>query len=203
MFSFIPAIAASPGMNEIDEALLKDCIRKDRRAQYKLYKASYGFLVSICMRYTPNRDDADALLNLGFLKILNNLEKRRVEVPFPLWMKRIMINTIIDEYRKNKKEKEQVRITDFSENPVEYDDELINDYIRKTDPEYILQLIRELPPVSGRVFNLFAVDGFTHKEIASMLTMSEGTSKWHVNFARNKLRERLKDISKPLRVVAS
>jgi RNA polymerase sigma factor (sigma-70 family) len=193
----------SHGMNEIDEALLSECIRKDRKAQYRLYKACYGFLVSICLRYTRNRDDADALLNLGFLKILNNLNKRRMEVPFTLWMKRIMINTVIDEYRKNKKEKEQVIITDFSETLVEYDDEQVNEYIRKTDPEYILQLIRDLPPVSGKVFNLFAVDGYSHKEISELLGMSEGTSKWHVNFARNKLREMLRDVSKPLRVVAS
>ena len=190
-------------MNEIDEVLFSDCIRKDRKAQYKLYKACYGFLSAICMRYTRNKDDADALLNLGFLKILNNLEKKREDVPFLLWIKRIMINTIIDEYRKNKKEKEQVRITDFMESAVEYDDEQINEYIRKSDPEYILQLIHELPPVSARVFNLFAVDGYSHKEIAELLGMSEGTSKWHVNSARNRLKERLREISKPLRVVAS
>ncbi|HXC04817.1 MAG TPA: RNA polymerase sigma factor [Bacteroidia bacterium] len=190
-------------MIEIDEAILQQCIRKDRKAQYGLYKVCYGFMVSVCLRYTRNRDDADALVNLGFLKILNNLEKRRSEVPFPLWIKRILINTIIDEFRKNKKEKEQTLITDFSEHPVQHDDELINDYIRKTDPEYILRLIRELPPVSGNVFNLFAIDGYSHKEIGVLLNMSEGTSKWHVNFARNKLKERLRENSKPLRAVAS
>ncbi|MFI5150397.1 MAG: RNA polymerase sigma factor [Bacteroidia bacterium] len=188
---------------EIDNTLLDACILRDRKAQYRLYKVCYGFLVSICLRYTRNRDDADALLNLGFLKILNNLEKRREEVPFPLWIRRIMINSIIDEFRKNRQEKEQFRVTDFSESHVEYDDELINDYIRKTDPEYILRLIRELPSVSGRVFNLFAIDGYSHKEIGELLNISEGTSKWHVNFARTRLKERLRENSKPLRAVAS
>jgi RNA polymerase sigma factor (sigma-70 family) len=190
-------------MNAISEDLLTACIRKDRKAQHELYKSCYSFLASICRRYANNRDDADALLNNGFLKILNNLEKRKKDIPFPLWIRRIQINTIIDEYRKNKKEKEQTLITDFSEDYVEYDEAIVNDYVKKTDAEYIIRLITDLPPASAKVFNLFAVDGFSHKEIGAMMGISEGTSKWHLNFARNKLKEQLKEVSQPLKIVAS
>jgi RNA polymerase sigma factor (sigma-70 family) len=189
-------------MNAISDDLLSACIRKDRKAQHELYKLSYSFLVSICLRYTRNREDADALLNLGFLKILNNLEKRRKEIPFPLWIRRIQINTIIDEYRKNKKEKEQTLVTDFSEDYEEYDEPTISSYVQKADAEYILQLIAELPAASQKVFNLFAIDGFSHKEIAGMMGISEGTSKWHLNFARTKLKEKLKEVSQTLTIVS-
>ena len=190
-------------MNFIEEALLSACMRKDRKAQHQLYKLSYSFLASICIRYVKNREDADELVNMGFLKILNNLEKYRREIPFTLWMRRVMINTIIDEYRKNRKEKEMMETIDFNEYHPEFDDGEINDYVRLLDAEYIHVLVLQLPAMSRRVFNLFVVDGYAHKEIAEMLNMSEGTSKWHLNFARNKLKELLSKSSTVLKVAAS
>ena len=78
----------------IEHALLAACARKERSAQYQLYKLCYSFLCGICMRYVKNREDADAILNIGFLKILNNLDKYKPEIPFTLWLRRIMINTV-------------------------------------------------------------------------------------------------------------
>ncbi len=172
----------------IEQGLLRQCIDKDRKAQFALYKQSYSFLMSICVRYTNNREDAQSLLNLGFLKLLNNLEKYKEEIPFGLWARRVMINTIIDEYRKNKKEKELLEYHDFTDRN---DDETlteVNDAIKRMDVQEIQNHIDKLPNVSRRVFNMFVVDGFGHKEIALMLGMSEGTSKWHLNNAREKLK---------------
>ena len=190
-------------MNFIEEALLSACIRKDRKAQYQLFKLCYSFLLGIGLRYVKNREDADELLNQCFLKMLNNLEKYRKEIPFTLWMRRIMINNVIDEYRKNKKEKEMIQHIDFNEYYEEYDSAVVNDCVAKMDAEEIQNMIKELPPMSQRVFNLFAIDGFAHKEIGEMLGMSEGTSKWHLNFARNKLKEKLLHIYNPLKKVAT
>lgn len=173
----------------IEQELLRQCIDKERKAQSALYKQMYSFLMSICVRYTNNREDAQSLLNLGFLKLLNNLEKYRQEIPFGLWARRLMINTIIDEYRKNKKEKELLEYHDFTDRN---DDETlteVNDAIRRMDVEEIQNHIDKLPNISRRVFNLFVVDGFGHKEISGMLGMSEGTSKWHLNNAREKLKQ--------------
>jgi len=172
----------------IEQELLRQCIGKERKAQFALYKQSYGFLMSICVRYCNNREDAQSLLNLGFLKMLNNLDKYKQEIPFGLWARRLMINTIIDEYRKNKKEKELLEYHDFTDRN---DDETLtetSDAIKRMDVQEIQQYIDKLPNISRRVFNLFVVDGFGHKEIAGMLGMSEGTSKWHLNNAREKLK---------------
>ena len=178
-------------MNYIEEALLFACIKKDRAAQFQLYKNCYPFLKGISARYVKNSDDSDALVNMGFLKILNNLEKYKREIPFTFWMRKVMINTIIDEYRKDKKRKELHRHIDFNESYAQYDSAVTNDFIKQTDAQQIYLLIAELPPTSKQVFNLFVIDGYSHKEISAMLGMSEGTSKWHLNYARNKLKEML------------
>lgn len=182
----------------IEQELLRQCIDKERKAQFALYKQVYSFLMSICVRYTNNREDAQSVLNLGFLKLLNNLEKYKAEIPFGLWARRLMINTIIDEYRKNKKEKELLEYHDFSDRNDEENMVEVNDAIKRMDVQEIQNHIDRLPNVSKKVFNLFVVDGFGHKEIAAMLGMSEGTSKWHLNNAREKLKELISPLSQPL-----
>jgi RNA polymerase sigma factor (sigma-70 family) len=190
-------------MNFIDEAILDACLKKDRKAQYQLYKHCYSFLTGICFRYVNNREDADELLNMAFLKILNNLGKYRQEIPFTLWIRRIMINTIIDDYRKNKKEKELMRSIDFNEYYPAHDHSTVNDFVKKADAEQITALIFQLPPMTQRVFNLFAIDGFGHKEIGELLGMSEGTSKWHLNSARTKLKEMISKLASNYKIAAS
>lgn len=179
----------------IEQEILRQCIDKERKAQFALYKQLYSFLMSICVRYYNNHEDAKSVLNLGFLKLLNNLEKYKQEIPFGLWARRVMINTIIDEYRKNKKEKELLEYHDFTDRN---DDETltdVNEAVKKMDVQEIQNYIDKLPNVSRRVFNLFVVDGYGHKEIAEMLGMSEGTSKWHLNNAREKLKQAINNPS--------
>jgi RNA polymerase sigma-70 factor (ECF subfamily) len=142
------------------------------------------------MRYLRNENDAVEVLNIGFLKILNKLDQRKAHVPFEAWIRRVMINTVIDEYRKRRKYEETEQQVDFSEygahEAVHVD---YNAAERKFDAAAIEALIRQLPAVSQQVFNLHAIDGYSHKEIAEMLGISDGTSKWHVSFARKKLKE--------------
>ena len=190
-------------MNFIDEAVLDACRKKDRKAQYQLYKLCYSFLAGICYRYVNNREDADELLNMAFLKILNNLDKHKKEIPFTLWIRRIMINTIIDDYRKNKKSKELMQSVDFNEYYGDFDNSVINDFVKKSDAEQINAMILQLPPTSQKVFNLFVIDGYGHKEIGELLGMSEGTSKWHLNFARTRLKEMINTLSTNYKIAAS
>ena len=173
----------------IEQELIRQCIDKERKAQFALYKQLYSFLMSICIRYCNNREDAQSLLNLGYLKLLNNLEKYRQESPFGLWTRRLMINTIIDEYRKNKKEKELLEYHDFTDRSDDESLTEVNDAVKRMDVQEIQNHIDKLPNVSKKVFNLFVVDGYGHKEIAEMLGITEGTSKWHLNNAREKLKE--------------
>jgi len=169
---------------EID--LITACIRKERKAQYELYKQTYRYLMSICIRYTQSYEEAQEALNMGFLKVLNNLEKYQSHIPFKAWIRRVIINTLIDEYRKEKKHKDNIKyVEDFEELPVAA---AVNDAISKMNVEEIHKLIVQLPPMSQKVFNLYVVDGFEHKEIADMLGISEGTSKWHLHFSREQLK---------------
>lgn len=174
---------------EISPALLKDCQRGDRRAQFQLYRSCFDVLMGICRRYSTDDAEASEWINLGFLKILTQLGKYRPEVPFSAWIRRIMINTVIDEFRRNRKVTELIETKDFSESPSR---ELPIDWNaadRQFDAEALEALIRTLPPMSRKVFNLFAIDGYSHAEIAQLLNISEGTSKWHLSSARKRIQE--------------
>ncbi|MEL6675302.1 MAG: RNA polymerase sigma factor [Bacteroidota bacterium] len=172
----------------IDPQLLKACVKQDRKAQNLLYKQCFGVLMGVCIRYYRQEEEAASVLNLGFLKILQNLDKRKAKVPFEAWIRRIMINTIIDEYRKNKRHQQKIRYEDLQEPHLQASKVDFNEADRQFDAAELEALIRRLPPVSREVFNLFAIDGYTHKEISDMLGISKGTSKWHVSFARKQLK---------------
>ena len=172
----------------VEPEIIKACIKRDRKGQYLMYRKCYGFMMSICMRYATDRDEAAALMNAGFLKVLTNLEKYKSEIPFELWMRRVLINTIIDDYRKNKKMKEMIEYKELQGSTAETES-VLNLAVRKMNLEQLQQFILKLPNVSRRVFNLYVVDGYTHEEIAGLLDMSAGTSKWHLSTARQKLQE--------------
>lgn len=171
---------------KIEKELLDACRKEERRAQFELYRLCYSILLSVCLRYEKNKEDAEFLLNKAFYKILKNLDKYADNVPFEAWIRRITINTVIDEYRKNKKD-----IVDYVEEPTNIAPNKAVDYNeadQKYDAEELQNLIDQLPPVSKKVFNLYVLDGYSHKEIAEKLSMSEGTSKWHLSSARKKLK---------------
>ncbi|MCB0854909.1 MAG: RNA polymerase sigma factor [Bacteroidetes bacterium] len=185
---------------DIDQRLIRACIKEDRLAQSQLYRRCFNVLMGVCIRYMKNEEDAVEVLNMGFLKILKNLKKKKTNVPFEALVRRIMINTIIDEYRKNKKRLEAITYTDFEDQSYSSTGIDFNDAAQKFDAEAIEQLIQLLPPVSRQVFNLFAIDGYNHREISKMMNISEGTSKWHVAFARKKLKEMLANALKVVHI---
>jgi len=174
---------------DIHPKLIALCIRQDRKAEYELYRISYSYLMSICLRYSRDRDRASESLNLGYMKILSNLKSYKPEIPFKAWIRRIMINTLIDEYRKNKRESEKVKYVDEYFDSNSFSD--VNEALGRLDIQQIYKEINKLPEATKNVFNLFVIDGFSHKEIAEILHISEGTSKWHLNAARQKLKEEI------------
>src|SRR4051812_30878897 len=134
----------------IQPQLIALCIKQDRKAEYELYKLSYSYLMSICMRYSRDRDSASEALNMGYLKILKNLSTYNPEIPFKAWIRRIMVNTLIDEYRKNKREKEKVTYVEeyfdtsgFSE---------VNEALSKINCAQIIEQINNLPEDTRKVF---------------------------------------------------
>lgn len=175
---------------EVSATLLQDCINEKRRAQHELYRLCYSCMLSVCLRYEKNKEEAEFLLNKAFFKVLTNLDKYQDGVPFEAWIRRITINTVIDEYRKNKNNK-----VDYVESPMDLAPVTVMDYNEADqhfDAEHLQNMIEQLPPVSKQVFNLYAIDGYNHKEIGEKLNMSEGTSKWHLNNARTKLKALLR-----------
>ncbi len=177
---------------QITPEILKACLRDDRKAIKQLYEYCFKLLMPICFRYHSHEEDARASLNIGFIKILGGLESLvKEEMNFSAWSKRVMTNTLIDEYRKNKKHlshistKETERELDFFSECTSNEAESAMGY------ENIMKLVSELPDTTGKVFNLYVVDGYSHKEIGDLLHMSEGTSKWHLSTARKILREKL------------
>jgi len=170
----------------VDEKLIARCIREEPKAQYELYRALYGTLMAICSRYERNRQDATAKMNQGFLKILTNLGGKRPEVPFDPWARRIMINTVIDGYRKDR-ERKSIETMEQRMEDVNTSD--VNEFLVHMEAEDFAAMLERVPPMSRNVFNLFAIDGFAHAEIASLLGISEGTSKWHVSHARSILQQ--------------
>ena len=88
--------------------LITACINRERKAEYELYKITYRYLMSICVRYVNGSEEAKEMLNIGFLKILTHLDKYKPEIPFKAWIRKVMVNTLIDEYREEKKHHEHI-----------------------------------------------------------------------------------------------
>lgn len=180
---------------DIQQRLIDDCINKNRKAEYELYKVTYSYLMSICIRYTRNQEKAKEVLNMGFFKILTNLSTYKPEIPFKPWIRKIMINTLINEYKKEKIHYDNIQyVEDYYDNK-NYAE--LNSAVSKIDVEQIYGFIALLPPASKQVFNLYFIDGYKHKEIAELLNITEGTSKWHLNSAREKLKEMIREINVP------
>ena len=177
---------------QIDRQLLTAISDGDEKSIYKLYRHCYDDLYVVSKRYLSNEDDVGTMINSAFLKIVQNITQYQPQVPFRAWVRRIMINTAIDHYRKNKKYREFIHYPE-EEKTIEHNHSAIdfNEADQRFDAEQLLQMIDQLPTVSKTVFNLFAIDGYAHGEIAEMLKISEGTSKWHLSTARKRLKELL------------
>ncbi len=183
-------------MNNPPTDLLKRCIGDDRKAHLELYKWSFRHLMGICRRYYHNSEDVKSALNAVFLKIVQNLEsflERQDGVPFELWAKRISINYIIDEFRRNKRFRNQVEFMDVYQH--EEFQPTIDPVVSKEKLEQIHAAVERLPEMSKTVFNLFVVDGYKHEEIGEMLNISSNTSKVHLHRAKQKLQTMLRHLN--------
>ena len=171
--------------------LIKECIEGNRGAQEELYKRFAPKMYAVCMRYANNADDAQDLLQEGFIKVYKNLSKFRAEGSFEGWVRRVFVNTSIEHFRRKNT---LYSITEKEENVVEDADISALDNLAEKD---IINLIRELSPGYRTVFNMYVVEGYSHKEIGNILGISEGTSKSQLARAKailqKKVQERLEE----------
>lgn len=168
-------------LSTADIELISGCINNDRKAQELLYKRFYGPMAAICLRYTKNQEDAIEVLHNGFLKVYRNIQTYdTTKASLYTWIRTIVINSAIDFIRKRDK---------FSKIELEKAEEpgVEADAVTRMSAQELLQLVQQLSPATQAVFNLYVVEGYNHREIANLLGISEGTSKWHLSEARKKL----------------
>ncbi|MGE5448095.1 MAG: RNA polymerase sigma factor [Bacteroidales bacterium] len=167
------------------QQIIDGCLQQERKSQELLYKKLYGFAMKICVRYAGNQYEASEILNEGFFKAFTNIEKYDPARPFLAWISKIMYNACIDYYRSNLKWTQLVGLEKSEQKPDEPALEHQLDY------EDLLSMIQRLPPAYRMVFNLYAVDGFSHEEIAAMTGISASTSRSNLYKARQKLQQML------------
>jgi RNA polymerase sigma-70 factor (ECF subfamily) len=171
------------------QALIDGCLKGDRRSQQAIHKMFYGKMKAVCMRYTRDSDQAMDVLQEGFLKVFNNLDKYTGVGTFEGWMRRIMVNLSIDRYRRLKHDlvllSEQNDIENWGgETDDETDDSEEGEEIYDITPEQIIDAMQQLTPAYRAVFNLYVYEDYTHQDIAEALGISVGTSK--SNYAKAK-----------------
>ncbi len=166
--------------------LIDGCIRGRKESQYALYRYFYGFAMSICLRFASDRQDASAILNEGFFKIFTRISSYDPDRSIEAWIAAIMKNTAIDYYRMHLRFNGHEDINDHQHLGTEA---VVYGRLAYQD---LLVMVQQLTPAYRAVFNLYAIDGHTHEEIAAMLGISVGTSKSNLFKARLKLKEMLR-----------
>lgn len=172
------------------EIIIQGCIDGDRRSQQALYEHFYGKMMVVCLRYARDHDEALDMFQEAFIKVFNNLHKFGNKGSFEGWIRRIMVNTSIDHIRKNKATSHMVELDD-SHGSIREEEEESDDLLENVNFNDLLELVQELSPAYRSVFNLYIVDGYTHKEIAEMLGINLGTSKSNLAKAKINLRKLL------------
>ena len=168
--------------------LISGCASNDRRSQELLYKQFYNPMMAVCFRYVRNREDALEVLHTGFLKVFQHIKNfDDNKAALFTWIQTIMVRSSIDFLRKKNPLVQSEDWTETNEPEVQAE-VLVN-----KSAEEILYFLNQLPPTTATVFNLYVVEGYNHKEIAQLLMISEGTSKWHLSEAKRKLAITLKN----------
>ncbi len=163
--------------------LLAGCRAGNRRSQELLYRQFYGYAMGICLRYTTTREEALEVLNDGFLKVFTKLDLYDANQPFKGWLRRILINSAVDQYRQAVKHYYHDDVD--SANHIATD---VPDAYSQLLHEELLSLVQRLSPAYRLVFNLYVIDGYSHDEIAAQLGISTGASKSNLARARENLR---------------
>ncbi|MBC8053242.1 MAG: RNA polymerase sigma factor [Sphingobacteriaceae bacterium] len=172
------------GISELD--LIKGCKSGDLKAQELLYKQFYGYAMGVALRYLSNRDDAMEVVNDSFIKAFKGIRFFNDNQPFRAWLRRIIVNTSIDCHRKNSKHKEQLDI-EYAANEGK-----AAEILESLTAKDILNLLNALPDIHRMVFNLYEMDGYSHDEIAEMLTIPASSSRVYLSRAKERLRVFLK-----------
>lgn len=169
-----------------DAELVKGCIDGNRKYQELLYLKFCKKMMGVCYRYTQNKEEAEDILQDAFIKVYSKLHQFRNEGSLEGWIRRVVLSTIYDSFRKKS------FLVVLTENNLREEPEEAEDFINEADFDQLVEAIRNLSPGYRTVFNMYAVEGYAHKEIAGILGISIGTSKSQYSAARRILQKKLK-----------
>jgi RNA polymerase sigma-70 factor (ECF subfamily) len=168
-----------------EKEIIKGCLKDKEASQRALYDRYAGKMYMICLRYAKSREEAEDILQEGFVAIFDNIKKFRSEGSFEGWMRRIMVNTALKTYHKQRFHNEQLELSDYD---THFEDPQA---VAMLSTKELLELISALPDGYRLVFNLYAIEGYSHKEIADKLGISESTSRSQLLKARKMLQRRI------------
>ena len=173
--------------------IIQDCLDGDTNAQELLYNKYSGKMYGVCLQYSDNYDDAKDILQEGFIKVFTNLHQFKGKGSFEGWIRRIMVNTALEKYR------DKHYLNRVDEDEAEKLEKVDYNIIDEMSARDLMKVIQELSPKYRMVFNLFAIEGYSHKEISALLEISEGTSKSNLSRARAILQEKLANYNRNIR----
>ena len=172
-------------MDPVDN-IIQGCLKGDRNCQEQLYKMFSNRMFGLCLQYADNYDDACDIMQDGFIKVFRKLEQFSGKGSFEGWIRRIMINTALERYRS------QLHLYPLTENVVNRDEMVYEEVFEKLSASDLVKLVQELSPRYRMVFNMYAIEGYPHKEIAETMGISVGTSKSNLSRARDILQRKVK-----------
>ena len=164
--------------NIAESDLISGCTDGNRRMQEELYRRFSPRMYAVCLRYAGNAEEAEDILQEGFIKVFNKMSSYRGDGSFEGWIRRVFVNTAIEHFRK----KTYLQpISETEENTIEGKYLSVLDHLAEKD---IIQLVQQLSPGYRTVFNMYVIEGYTHRQIAEILEISEGTSKSQLSRAK-------------------
>ena len=167
--------------------LISGCKAGNRKAQEQLYRAYYRVMMNLCLRYTKTETDALEVLNTGFFKVFKSIHRYdATKATLYTWIRAVIINSCIDFIKAKQQRFQTGELDEAAAVHVE------PAAMARMSATEILELVRQLPPSTQVVFNLYVIEGYNHGEIAKLAGISEGTSKWHLSEARKKLQQMIK-----------
>jgi RNA polymerase sigma-70 factor (ECF subfamily) len=164
-----------------DQELVAGCMQNNRQIQEQLYRKYFGSMIAMCLRHTTNREVAMTIVNNGFLRVFKKIDKYSFKGSLEGWIRRIVYHSVSDYFRNKSNTLRFLEIED-RDKPMN-SNALDNLYL-----DDLMAMVDDLPPATKEVFRLYAIEGYTHVEIAKKIEISEGTSKWHLSAARKKLK---------------
>ena len=173
--------------NITEEELVQKCIANERQYQELLYQKYADQMYTVCISYCKDQDEACDILQEGFIKVFRKIDQFQATSSLKSWIRRIMVNTALDHYRKKKRHEEKID----SYKQISISNTTVNNVLEQISVKELIRLVNELPTKAALVLKLYAVEGYAHKEIAEKLNITEGTSKSQLHRARTLLKQLL------------